>query len=85
LQVRSLFFDVVDAALQWDFGKNDTFEFGGGKWTSMMSQKMGEMRKEVIKSCDWQKKKVSQISASGTRGLPPPAGGGKPLVPLALI
>jgi len=53
-------------ALQWDIGKNDTFEFGGEKWTSVISQKMGEMRKMAKKSCDWQKKKASQISASGT-------------------
>jgi len=58
---------VVDAAFKWDFGKNDTFEFGGEKWTSVMSRKMGEMQpgKEAKKSCDWQKKKVSKINANG--------------------
>ena len=29
--------DVVDTAFKWDLGKNDTFEFGGEKWTSAMS------------------------------------------------
>jgi len=59
LQAQSHFLDVVDATLQWDSGKNDTFEFGGEKWTSVMSQKMGEMRKEAKKSCDWPKKSIS--------------------------
>ena len=66
LKAQSHFLDVVDAALRWDFGKNDTLKFGGKKWTSVMSQKMGEMRKEAKKFCDWRKKKVFQkISASG--------------------
>ena len=34
-------------AFKLDFDKNDRFKFGGEKWTSEMSQKTGDLRKEA--------------------------------------
>ena len=46
------FWELVDVVFNWDVGKNDSFECGGEKWTSVMSQKMDHLQKEAKKFCD---------------------------------